>query len=111
MAQDPATWTLESFFTTGIGSWNSTLAAVSVGAFSSAPPEPEPPVGPLSSLPPSDAEFPPLSSRSFAYQTPPPMISAMAATAATMIQTWADSPLRPPPCGACAPSGTVGAEP
>ncbi|CAM5235016.1 putative protein OS=Streptomyces fumanus OX=67302 GN=GCM10018772_32340 PE=4 SV=1 [Streptomyces fumanus] len=114
VAQEPETTTLlSSLLTSGAGTWNSTLAAGSAGTFSSPSadvpplasppgvvPVPVPPVEPaVSSLPPSSPE-------DRAYQTPPPMIRAIATTAETMIATWAliFRPPPPPPPG-CGPDG------
>lgn len=92
VSQEPVTSTLSSLATAGAGIWKRTLEAGSPGTFSVPPPDVVvPPLSPFSSPPPP--VVPPvlavfdLSSPELAYQTPPPMISAIATTAAAMIAT------------------------
>jgi hypothetical protein len=87
------------------------LALVLDGTFSVPPPpvaaSSPPLLSSLPSVPPGPAEVSLSSSLpdELAYQTPPPTISPIARTAATMITIWALS-FRPP-CGACGCSGIV----
>ncbi len=113
MSHEPETTTVLSFFTSGAGTWKRTLALGSDGAFS-LPPEVVPPL--LSSVPPvappelAVSSFLP-SSLDEEYQTPPPMIRAIATTAATMIASCALNFLPPPGCPGCPGWGWSGMVP